>query len=179
MADNLILGIDPGTRGTGWAVLQASPTRILAVGILKPKGGPVASVIRQLLPPIEMIVDKWKPRLTIIEGQHFHPGGASPAKHILKLAQTAGGIAGMVMASCESLVTIVGADEWKGQTPKRISQSRTYAKLGVLTTVEKDFTRPSGCATIARVEGAACLKTGDWRDVGDAIGIALFAAEKL
>ena len=92
----IILGVDPGIKHTGWAVLQGS--RPLAVGTLVPaiKGRLLPSeVLAFVLPAITELISKYTPSVTVVEEVTWY-GRARRA--MLPLAHVAGGIAGMSSA---------------------------------------------------------------------------------
>jgi hypothetical protein len=118
------------------------------------------------------------PDLVAIEGQEFHHGGKAPPADIIKLAQVAGGLVGIfAVQSPRSRQALLIPSEWKGQTPKPINQRRTFQHYGIMCSEAAGYCYPSGCAKIAKVQGAQLLNRGDWKHVGDALGIALYAAQ--
>lgn len=173
----MIIGVDPDSKDTSWAVIQG--TTVLAVGVFKTKGRAVAQVIRQLVPAVESVVQAWLPSLVVVEGQKHRQGGKAPPDDIIRLAQIAGAIAGQVMAMCDARVMIPDPEEWKGQTPKPIDQTRSFAHFGILSALATQYAYPTGCKVIARVQGAAQLNKGDWKHVGDALGLARYGSRKL
>ena len=177
MSGPVVIGIDPDSKATAWAAVSGSS--VLAVGVLKTKAASTAELLRQTVVGIEDLIEKHQPELAVVEGQHYHYGGKAPPKDIIKLAQIAGGIAGQLVAFGTTKVAIPTPDDWKGQTPKPINQSRTYAHFGILSALASGYAYPTGCKILARVQGAGSLNRSDWKHVGDALGLARYGADKL
>lgn len=176
MGERVVLGVDPGSKATGWCVIKG--TSVLAVGIIKIRDTlPAAEILRRLLPPLEIVVSKWKPDLTVVEGQQFKYGGKAAPEDIIKLANVAGGIAGQIMAFCSTKMIIPFPSDWKGQTPKEISQSRTYQHFGIMSSMGTSYSYPSGCKVACAIAGYAATNRGDWKEIGDAMGLARYGAE--
>ena len=181
MADPLALGIDPDSRCTAWAVV--SPTKIVAVGVIRgPENEDVAQIVmlRNSGFALEAILKRHNIQLAVVEGQAIHHGSKARPADILKLGIVAGGCAGQIayLQPSVSLAVPLPSD-WKGQTKKPIDQWRTFQHFGVLATKGADYTTPDGCAVIAAVEGAQAIKRGDWKHLGDALGLALYGQKLL
>ena len=75
--------------------------------------------------------------------------------------------------------------EWKGQVPKQINQMRAFKKLGIPAQTrgkkETGYCVPDLkhlCHIHADQIVQGPLNLGDWKHVGDAVGLALWAREK-
>lgn len=180
-ADQLVLGIDPDSHNTAWCV--ASLKQVIALGVVR---GPLnqdhagITMLRYSGLALELILKKHQVELAVVEGQHIHYGQAAPPADILKLAQIAGGLAGQIaLLSPPTKLLIAQPADWKGQTPKRVNQARSFNHYGILAEQGKDYCVPTGCVRIAKVEGFGALRKGDWKHVGDAVGLALHGARLL
>ena len=169
----IALGVDPDSCATGWAV--ASENTILAVGVIRGPGD-IFSMWKHSGLLLESVIRKHSPAIAVIEGQHHH--GAVPDADITKLSHIAGGIGGQLALLFSSLKLVLPEPgKWKGQTPKVVNQARTMTHYGVLFERLTNYCVPTGCATISRVEGALSLNRGDWKHVGDAIGLARYGSK--
>lgn len=178
---SLVLGIDPDSRCTAWAVV--SPTKIIAVGVIRgPSNEDVAQIVmlRNSGFALEAILKRHNIQLAVVEGQAIHHGSKARPADILKLGIVAGGCAGQIayLQPSVSLAIPLPAD-WKGTTPKPINQLRTFTHFGVLATKGAEYATPDGCAAIAAVDGASQVKRGDWKHLGDALGLALYGQKLL
>lgn len=178
----VVLGIDPGSRGTGWAVVTLD--KILGVGIVKAPGDKESSaqitMLRYSHLALESIFTRYRIELAVVEGQQIKIGETKNPESIKQLATVAGGIIGQIVSIDPNCKVInPDSDEWKGNQPKRVSQGRAFTHYGVLFEGRSDYMVPQGCATIASVPGYGQLNPGDWRDVGDGLALALWGARLL
>lgn len=173
MAAPVILGIDPDTRCLSWGLVTKH--EVLAVGVIRSSTGEVAQMLRNCSVGLPQVAD-----LAAVESQHYHHGSKTPPADIIKLAQVAGGVIGLLAgAAPNTKLTLVAAADWKGQTPKPINQRRTFQHYGIICSEASGYCYPSGCAKIAKVQGAALLNKGDWKHVADAIGLGLWASQRI
>lgn len=71
----MVLGIDPGTRVTGFAVIKSredSPFLVTS-GIIKCRGKTFTDAIRSLLSQLETIYRRYKPDVVVIEASYIGP----------------------------------------------------------------------------------------------------------
>jgi len=172
-----VIGIDPGSKCTGVAVVEDDT--LIEVAALRLDSKHTSETIRQLAAPLELLFERLNPDLVVVEGQHYHAGGRSPAKDILKLANVAGAIAGIAATASTAKIAIPPAAEWKGQTPKPMNQARSFAHFGIAYTRGPSFCWPKGCSKVAQVVGYGSLKKVDWKEVADALGLARFGVDLL
>lgn len=169
----LVIGVDPDSDTTAWAVADRST--LYAVGIVR--GG-----LREMVVGLEAAASPWGPQIAVVEGQTIYPGSKVAPNDIVKLARFAGFAAGILAAVHSLPVLIPMPFDWKGQAPKEINQARTFAHYGILYEVRGGrsgkYCVPSGCAKAAKVKGASSLNNGDWKHVGDAVGLALWGARQ-
>mgnify|MGYP000340489924 CR=1 FL=1 len=64
-----VLGIDPGSRITGWALVESSGSalNVLAVGVASPKVGELAARLGQIAEQIERLIAHWTPESVAVE----------------------------------------------------------------------------------------------------------------
>lgn len=161
---------------------MASLTTVCSVGVIRTRKevDPIITMLRCCPGAFNDLLGRFKIDLCVVESQHFHAGGSSPAADILKLAQVAGGIVGQLTLLDPTMkMLLVKPTDWKGQTPKPINQARTLAHYGIVFDRGKDYCTPGGCAVAAKIEGSHKVNPGDWKHIGDALGLALHGARLL
>lgn len=141
----MLLAIDPGTD-TGWALFD-SCRRLQACGLGYPEVGAIDDLI--------------------IECPKLRPKGEKNPNSILSVARNAGEWAGRFESRCAAPVRYVSPTDWKGSTPKDISNARTWAKLdpkeqGIVDAAFKAAPGRDGLAPSKR------------HNVLDALGLGLF-----
>jgi hypothetical protein len=171
------LGIDPDSQYIAMAI--GSAETVLGVCSIKVPGagkGGFMAMVKALNLAIPAFVlshdlDPLWPSKIIIEGQKIYAGEQAQPNDLIKLAQLAGISAGI----CSSLypskqIIIPQPREWKGSVPKRIHQARLYKKLGWGYKQTKTYAYPIN-PTVGKE-----LNRGDWKHVGDAIGLMQWGA---
>lgn len=175
-----VVGVDPGSDRFGMAVVKDGvPIGVRAIKIKSRKSA--ARSIKELVAPMEMFFEDAGDSvdLIVVEGQHYHHSSPAAPEHIIKLAQIAGGFAGLCAALSTAQLVMPEPDEWKGQTKKPINQGRTFNHYGISYTRGKDYCWPTGCAVATRIAGYGQLNRGDWKEVGDALGLARYGEAQL
>ena len=83
-----IIGLDPGTRVTGWGIVEAEGTRLRRVssGTLAPKGEDLASRLVGLADGLDAIISEYAPQAGAVESL-FH---AKNSQSALKLGHARG-----------------------------------------------------------------------------------------
>ena len=112
-----------------------------------------------------------------VEAQEIYRNKTPNPKSILLLGNVAGA-ALAAMAVAGQVVYFPEPKEWKKQVPKAIHQGRTYSKLGIGHTRvgdERGYCLPEESW---RSMFFPHVKKSDWKHVGDAVGLALYAREK-
>lgn len=179
MAGPLVLGFDPDTANTAWAVVDKD--RIYGVGIIRALG-PIL-MMRHVSVAVPGILKKWKIDMAVVEGQQIYTKGkAAKAAHadILKLTQTAGGILGVISSLDPTLrLTSPLPSEWKGQAPKPVDQARSYTHYGLEFSKNSHFAWPIGCQKALQIDGFASSRKSEWEHIGDAIGLARYGTRLL
>jgi len=170
----LILGIDPDSKSTAWAV--ATIHKVLAVGVVRGPGD-VVTMLRNTGLALDSICRRGAPEIAVVESQFE---GQSPFADILKVAQIAGGMIGQITAlHPPTRCSLVLPATWKGQQPKEVNQARTFTHYAMLYEKAAGYCVPSGCAVASQIDGIGRLNRGDWKHVADALGLALFGAKLL
>ncbi len=83
-----VLGIDPGSRATGWAVLEARGARLslTASGVIRPRGGGRAERLAHLYGEVAAMVERERPDTAAVET----PFSGINARSALALAESRG-----------------------------------------------------------------------------------------
>jgi crossover junction endodeoxyribonuclease RuvC len=148
-----VLGLDPGLRTTGYAVLER-PDRVPKVceaGVLTaPPKGDLAKRIRTLVDGLEQVLDEWKPTAVAIEQLYAHY--AHPRTAILM-----GHARGAFLVACARRDVPV------------VSYAAT--KIKRLVTGSGRAAKPQVQHAVARELGLA--KPPEPHDVADALAVAL------
>jgi hypothetical protein len=98
---------------------------------------------------------------------------------IRRLAQVAGCLMGAFSNLSTSMV-LVQAQEWKGEVPKGIHHKRIYSKLGIEICPESKVRHifPLCYQTRYCQMSGDKINPGDFADINDSLGLAVWAAEK-
>lgn len=172
----ICLGIDPDTKNTGLALVEAHDCapigigfRVLHVAVASAKGATVQDRLVRLAYEmglsLETALAGYDVDRVAIEWQKLRPRGERNPNSIVDL----NGVAGMCVQACVSfmvsdVLTPIPAD-WKGQVPKDIHQKRILSQV--------DLT-----ADLEGVPGADSLTKTQKGHVIDAIGLALWAGKQ-
>ena len=64
-----VLGIDPGSRITGWALVEASGKTldVLAIGTAAPRSGELAARLGSIAEQVERLIAEWAPESVAVE----------------------------------------------------------------------------------------------------------------
>lgn len=186
------IGVDPDLHTTAFAVVCDEPVRgnrvyatVVARSPTTAKG--YEAVIQQaigiqgLVEFFKGVKDALSPSqilLTIESPKHYPGDKKSNPADLINLAH----ISGMALACLLPVTTsgtLVSPKDWKGDTPKTVNQARSYATLE-----EPCFEAKGGYMVPERLQtgmyclGAAHLNRGDWKHMGDAIGLALYGLKR-
>lgn len=66
-----VLGIDPGLRCTGYAVLSPGP-KLCEAGVIRPEGSDLAARLASLAASTEELLDQWRPTALAVEQLYAH-----------------------------------------------------------------------------------------------------------
>jgi hypothetical protein len=179
----LVLGIDPDLHTTGWAAYDSNLRKVIAVGCLK--------VPRKLtgFDAIEATMVKCRSEcwggivnVLVVEGQELYLGNTKNTRSILDLALCAGALMGTTYTGSGDILCPKPA-EWKGQVPKYIHHKRILDGLGVASyrvgVTKSTFAILPEKDSLHLLPDGDRLKNGDWKHVTDAIGLAIWGAEKI
>jgi len=103
----IAMGIDASTTSTGWSIFKDD--KLIANGVIKPKGSDWRNKIQQEFPLLCKIIDKYKPDKAFIEDVPLKDGKIT----LVKL----GAVQGMVlsvMAFKEVPVEFLSPSDWRG-----------------------------------------------------------------
>lgn len=127
----IVLGVDPGTKATGYAFYDTDRPRSPTLGVLRAAGQlaatrrwPMAHEIRAALGspnPVDLLVIEW---------QHVRPGVEKDPNAILEVAA----VAGMALAVCgvrAARILLPIPSDWKGTIPKEIKTLRILEEAGI------------------------------------------------
>lgn len=116
-----VLGVDPGSRATGWAVLEASGPRLslAASGVIRPKGGERSERLAHLYGELAAMLARERPDTAAVET----PFSGINARSALALAESRGVIlaalgAGGVPVAAVTPASVKSAVVGSGQATK-------------------------------------------------------------
>lgn len=168
-----VLGIDPDSTTTAWALVEDS--NLTAVGVWRTKRAIATLTLRELLTQVERTLDVEKPDFVVVEGQSYHAGSPASPADIIKVAHIAAGVIGIVIArGLSSRVALPEPERWKGQVPKVIHQGRTFVSLGLAYDHGQEYCWPTDPAQVRKIRGGQEISRTGWKHVGDACGLALW-----
>lgn len=174
----LAVGIDPDTKSTGVAVVQAfnGGLQVVHVGLVRAKGRKSADrrfvMAREMMDWFAHADLPYTPTAVTIEWQKLRPKGEKNPNSIVDLC----GIAGMAYAAG----TLLGADmmfapipsEWKGTVPKSVHQKRIVSRLHLTMDLTYIEGYGNGC-----VPGSEKIPASMKTHVIDALGLACWTLD--
>lgn len=174
----LAVGLDPDTKTTGVAAVQAfnGGLQVVHVGLVRAKGRKTVDRRREMAANLlEFMIDwelPYRPTAAAVEWQHLRPKGEKRPNNIVDL----NGIAGM----CVMATTVLSPEfifspipsEWKKQVPKNIHQKRIVSRLHL----NLDLSYIEGYGT-GSVPGAKEIPASMRTHVIDALGLACWALD--
>jgi hypothetical protein len=185
----VVVGFDPDMDGTAAACLieHQKNIRIHRLAIL-PHGPNPVKVCSPLHAFLEAVTASLPTPVSVfcIEGQNIAytaRQGARPTD-LLKLGIMTGAFLGLLGTLPEVTIMHPQPFEWKGQQPKKINQGRTYTRLCMKYTItggrdpRKQFCVPVVDEMPDEIFSGKLPKRAEWRHLGDAIGIALYAIDE-
>lgn len=178
-----VVGIDPDTKATGVAAVEAYPLgsfRILHLGLVRAKGRKAADRRREMahelnkyLCSYELHLEGQRPTAVAIEWMHLRPRGEKRPNDILNL----NGVAGMCVSACLQLnpefVFTPIPKEWKGEVPKAIHQRRILTTFGL----NSDLCYRGITRSVKHAPGAEQIPPSMRTHVIDALGLCAWAAQ--
>lgn len=124
-----IMGVDPSTTSTGWAILSNDGEEIIAYGRIKPKHHEWRTRIYVIGAQALRIARKYAPDVILIE----EPGNQNLVTRTTGTQAMLTGVSyyilGLlaILTSASQLVTV---SEWKGSTPKDVIYRRLLLRYG-------------------------------------------------
>ena len=114
-----------------------------------------------------------------VEAQEMYHGQTKDPRSIMLLANAAGcALQEMVSAFPGVFCRFPRPQEWKGNVPKHVKQKRAFNNLELETTIKGNVTKGTAycvpklaLAFQGKIEN---INAGDWKHVGDAVGLALW-----
>ena len=190
-------GIDPDLHSTGIAFLCSdvsvvgNPTWLYFVGCVKNKGKTHQSAVIAMGKALKKffifggLPDDCLAFAT--EAQELYLGGTKNPRSILWLANTAGStLQSALFRYPKAEHYFPRPAEWKGQLPKHVKQGRIFKGLGIQPQEIKGsitkgtaYVLPDLASYPHIVKGTDEINPGDWKHIGDAVGLALFAQQQL
>lgn len=173
------LGLDPDCEYISMSI--GSSTDILAIYSekIKSRKGDLVPMIKALSHHIPLFVESLRldplwPMRIVIEGQHIYQGSKVQPNDLIKLSKVAGAAAGIcALHFPNTKIIIPEPKDWKGSVPKAVHQARLYHKLGWGYKKCRDYAYPLH-PTIGQE-----LKQGEWKHMGDSIGLQMWGASNL
>jgi crossover junction endodeoxyribonuclease RuvC len=128
-----ILGIDPGLKLTGYAVIESGPA-VCEAGVVRGEGKTLAERMRSIHEGVLSVIDQFEPRVMVVEQLYAHY--AHPRTAIL-MAHARGAI--LLAAAQRGLQTVsYGATRIK----KTISGSGRASKDQIQRTIQRELQLP-------------------------------------
>lgn len=173
-----ILAIDPDLHATGLCVWRQPDIYVATVKVPKEVEGFYAALMmvdrirHVLMRDVTTFID-----IIVVEGQELYRGSDADTKNpksIMHLASAAGAAASQCMALAPHAQVLMPVPQrWKGSVPKQIHQARIYEKLGWGHLIRSGYCIPSNPK--CEVGNLFKFNPGDWKHVGDAVGLAQWA----
>ena len=119
-----------------------------------------------------------------VEAQEMYHGKTQNPRSIMLLANAAGcALQQLGVQYPVAYARFPRPSEWKGQVPKHVKQARDFKKLGIEFTIRGNVAKDSAYCVPTRLTGVAnahieSLSYGDWKHVGDAVGLALWCRDE-
>ena len=197
--NKLYIGIDPDLRTMNVAIVTENKVPV-AVFVRRNKTpqvghGAVAASVKtafSLMQDVVTWMDKEYSgfeRVLVTESQNMQQAiqyrrvnRKIDLEDILHLGQVAGIMMG-VFGEWVSTVHLIPASVWKGQVPKQIHQGRIYNRLDWLTADAIKVFTPKGTIYPENISNGIGqysfdkINPGDFEDINDSLGLALFGAE--
>lgn len=174
------VGIDPDLHNTGIAVVNqfgsVLAVECVSIGTSLRGAKAVVCMSDNLSQDMAYYRDAFHLMRAAVEGQtiSFHQT-KNPAS-IIHLAHVTGCAVSAISAHTTHPTLIPPPREWKGQVPKQIHHQRICERLGWTFTLHG--TKKSGYASPNDPPVGKQLKPSQWKHVLDAVGLALWVAEK-
>lgn len=181
-----ITGVDPDTHGLAIAYLMYDTQRkkltelkVTVLKISKSLKGVDAAVAMCRHPGLEKAMNRLGPAGgLVVEGQDSsYTGKTNTAltRDLLYLSLVAGAA---IAGGMQETIYHPTPHAWKGSVPKHIHQARTLTKAGIKYEIrggKKPYPVPLQFDRFCLADN---INAGDWQDINDAIGLALWGLDK-
>lgn len=185
---SVILTVDPDLHSPGVA-LVGSVGYPIWVGCPKSTGKGLSGLsqlakttqaaIRDLLDRHPAASSAYGPCLLVVEAMRVRQGAGAETKNPQSLVDisAAGSLVSGLFCSALQVCEVVYVEPsvWKGSVPKPIHQARTYSRLDWGYKQLKEYSRPVA-PEVSKQHG---LRASDWKHVGDALGLGLWAVDQI
>lgn len=178
----LALGVDPDTRGTGFAIVQLHEGKFtpILMGVIEtqdPGARGIDAVLAQIRQPLphQLLGVLAHCGWAAIEFQQNYRNGKARPDDLSLLSAISGAWASIPPPMCE--VMMPKPAQWKGTVPKGIHQKRTISKLDGWDFEDrgaKDAPLPLPPDGLS-ISG---IQEHHWKEIVDAIGLAIWALER-
>lgn len=184
------IGIDPDLHTTGIAAIRdwkGERPFLLHASCIKSKGAKYGEAV---LAMSAVIRDHWLKFSTsppgycvafAVEGQEMYLGQTKNPRSIMYLAAAAGAALHECVAHYPAAYArFPRPQEWKGQVPKHVCQSRAFTKLGLPYKFKGNKEKDSAYCVpdIEEDTDKGKFNYGDWKHVGDAVALAWWVREQ-
>jgi len=184
-----VLGIDPDSRGSGWAIVEGDPPRVLKAGIIDTRGNTgILAVEKQILKIREVMPDLPEVDHIIAEYPQSYQDPRKAGRpmhvdpnHLIMIAAISGAVVAAGALKEGGTISLVRPAVWKGQRSKgavhRYACRIVKWRYGVTSKPSLPLTEviPHEDTEMVMWEGKACKP---WSEVLDAVGLALFELKK-
>jgi hypothetical protein len=194
MLNKLYIGIDPDLRLLNAAIVtdQKKPMAVFlrrnTVAISGTGDSAVSAAARMACRLVEDVIaylvatpeTNAKQIVLVIESQNVQYTGytnAARKQNMIQLAQVAGCLMG-AFSNMSNGICLLQPSSWKGQIPKPIHHKRIYRELGIIQDAQGVVKNlfPKSYAELSKWS-ANHINPGDFEDINDSFGLALFGAE--
>ncbi len=177
-----ILAIDPDLHATGLAWYRAPDWHVAVAKVPKDLTGLyAAAAMGEAIRGVLMHDFSSFNDLIVVEGQQIYKGGDKATQNptsIMHLSHAAGAAIGAAMGLNQHAQYVVPTPQtWKGSVPKDKHQARTFIKLGWDYEFRAGYCVPTDFR--GRISERFKFNAGDWKHVGDAVGLAYWAAQEI
>lgn len=183
----LTLGVDPDLHSPAFLFYPTLRPLIVKLPRAQKGRGAVISLAQEVARALD---DGEVRRLLLdtehvaIESQQIYTTGPYKTKRpddILVLASVSGVILSLLqrLSTPKTKFHLPQPQAWKGSTPKEVHQARLYHKLGWGYIQKTDYAVPEHPpASLAVDLGGRKVLEGDWKHLGDALGLAKWVGEQ-
>ena len=185
-----VLGIDPDSNGSGWAIVGGDPPKVIEAGIFDSRGNTgILGVEKQImairelapqLPPVDIVAVEYPQHYRNPFQKFGAPMKVNP-NHLMMIASIGGAVAGLANLRADGTVSLLRPAEWKGQRTKGATHRYVCRvvkwKYGLTSHPGNPLTEviPHKDSKFHPWTGSSCKP---WSEVLDAIGIALYELKK-